>query len=190
MGYAIAEAARDAGHRVTLISGPVALAPPERVSIIPITRADEMLAAVLRTVPGCDVFVMCAAVCDYRPRNVHPIKLKKTGQPVSLDLVPTPDILATVARPARTFLAIGFAAETNELVVNAQKKLADKGCDLIIANDVSRDDIGLESEENEVTVFFRDGEKKEIPRGTKRNIARELVNFFLEVHQKRLTKKS
>jgi len=190
MGYAIAEAALASGHDVTLISGPVSLSPPERARFVSVTTSEEMFERVQRAIGDCDVFVMCAAVADYKPANFSPQKLKKENTPRSLELVPTRDILSAIARGPRSFLAIGFAAETNDVEENAQKKLRAKNCDLIIANDVSRAESGMESDENEVEIFFRNGERKKIACAPKKIIARELIKIISNTREKSLTKKT
>ena len=178
MGYAIAEAALEAGHDVVLISGPVNLDPPRGAHFISILTSDEMYNAVDRAVRDCDALVMCAAVADYRPQRVSTTKIKKHDQNLSLELVPTRDILGSLQNKDRQFLVVGFAAETNDLEANAQKKLHAKHCDIIVANDVSSSDSGMESDENEVTILFRSGEIKKIPRAPKNIIARALVKIF------------
>jgi phosphopantothenoylcysteine decarboxylase / phosphopantothenate---cysteine ligase len=177
MGYAVAEAAIEAGHTVTLVSGRVSLAAPAAAKLVSVTTAAEMLAAVNEHIVGADVLVMCAAVADYRPAQPSEQKIKKTGERLSLELILTPDILKSL--PAeRKFLVVGFAAETNDVENNAKKKLQAKHLDLIVANDVSRADIGMESANNEVTILFRDGKTKTIERTSKKNIARELVKII------------
>jgi phosphopantothenoylcysteine decarboxylase / phosphopantothenate---cysteine ligase len=177
MGYAIAEAAVVAGHAVTLISGRVNLDPPPEAKIMRITTAEEMYAAVLQQLTKIDVLVMCAAVADYRPAQFSQRKIKKEPGNLTLELVPTRDILGSLPRE-RNFLVVGFAAETNDVEKHATKKLHEKDLDLIVANDVSRSDIGMESAENEVTLLFRDGKTKTIARTSKKNIARELVKII------------
>jgi phosphopantothenoylcysteine decarboxylase/phosphopantothenate--cysteine ligase len=177
MGYALAEAAVEAGHSVVLISGRVNLAPPPSVRLIPVRTSDEMYDAVHQQLADCDVLIMCAAVADYKPAVVSAQKLKKTNRPVSLELVPTRDILASLPEP-RSFFAVGFAAETNDVENNAEKKLRDKRCDMIVANDISRPDLGMESADNEVTIFFRDDQPKKISRAPKKKIARELIKII------------
>ena len=189
MGYAIAEAALDAGHRVVLISGRVSLSAPADADLISVTTSDEMYEAVHARIPDCDVLIMCAAVADYKPATTATQKIKKQGQPLSLDLIPTRDILASLPRE-RNFLVVGFAAETEELERNAKNKLRDKNCDVIVANDVSRAEIGMESADNEVTLFFQNGEMKNISRASKKNIARELVKIISNIKEKSLTKKT
>jgi phosphopantothenoylcysteine decarboxylase / phosphopantothenate---cysteine ligase len=190
MGYAIAEAAIAAGHNVKLISGPASVAPPEGAQFISITTSDELHDEVHRAVRKCDVLVMCAAVSDYKPAKVEPRKSQKLKTPFALELIPTRDILASLSRDNRSYLVVGFAAETHDLETNAQKKLRAKNCDLIVANDVSQTDSGMESDENAVTIFFRNGESKTISRRSKNIIARELVKIISKMSQKCLTKKS
>jgi len=188
MGYTIAEAAIEAGHEVVLISGPVDVDRPRGVAVISISTSDEMLAAVRQHTSRCDILVMCAAVADYKPAKVSKNKIKKRGENISLELVPTCDILTSL--PAdRQYLVVGFAAETENLEANARKKLQEKNCDIVVANDVSRADSGMESDENEVTILFRDREIKNISHAPKKIVARELVKIFENVCEKRLTKK-
>jgi len=177
MGYAIAEAAAEAGHTVTLVSGRVHLTPPPTVNVVGVVTAEEMHTAVMDNVANQDVLVMCAAVADYRPVDYSTEKIKKQGGRISLELVRTPDILASLPRERKLFV-VGFAAETNDVESNAKKKLEQKNLDMIVANDVSRSDVGMESADNEVTIFFRDGKTKSIARTSKKNIARELVKII------------
>jgi phosphopantothenoylcysteine decarboxylase/phosphopantothenate--cysteine ligase len=190
MGYAIAEAAAEAGHHVTLISGPVNLAAPKAAELVSVLTSDEMYDAVHSHLPGADVVVMCAAVADYKPAKVSAHKIKKQNETLSLELIPTRDILAALGQKDRQFLLVGFAAETNDLEENARKKLREKNCDMIVANDVSEKNSAMESNENEVTVLFRNGENKKIARASKKNIACELVKIISNMREKCLTKKS
>ena len=189
MGYAMAEAAVEAGHGVVLISGPVNLTPPRAAQLISILTGDEMYDAVHRHVGDCDVLVMCAAVADYKPARVSAQKIKKRDESLSLELIPTRDVLASLPQD-RQFLAVGFAAETNNVEENARKKLRAKACDLVVANDVSDPNSGMETNENEVTIFFRGGEMKKISRAPKKILARELIKIFANEREKCLTKKS
>ena len=189
MGYAIAEAASEAGHDVILISGPVNLDPPRGAKFISVSTSDEMSAAVDRHVGDCDVVVMCAAIADYKPAKTSVQKIKKQNAPLALELVSTRDILASLGKQDRQYLLVGFAAETKNLEENAQKKLREKNCDAIVANDVSNADFGMESDENEVVIFFRNGEKEKISRDSKKNVARELVKKISNMREKCLTKK-
>lgn len=187
MGYAIAEAALDAGHDVILISGPVNLAPPRNTKFISVSTSDEMFAAVHQHADSSDICVLCAAVADYKPAEVSAVKIKKCTVQVSLELIPTRDILQSLGRREnRKFLLVGFAAETDHLEANATKKLREKNCDIIVANDAR---IGMETDENELLILFRDGETKEISRTPKTFLACELVKIFSNSQQKRLTKK-
>jgi phosphopantothenoylcysteine decarboxylase/phosphopantothenate--cysteine ligase len=190
MGYAIAEAALAAGHELVLISGPVSLPAPAGARTVSVVTSEQMLEAVHQHLPGCDVLVMCAAVADYKPTKASPQKIKKGAAGLILELVPTRDILSSIAAAGRNFLVVGFAAETNDLEENARKKLRDKNCDVVVGNDVSQLATGMESDENEVTIFFRDGEITRIPRAPKKNIARELVKIITNMREKCLTKKS
>ena len=187
MGYAIAEAALDAGYDVILISGPVNLAPPRDTKFISVSTSDEMFDAVHQHADSSNICVLCAAVADYKPAQVSPVKIKKCAAQVSLELVPTRDILQSLGlQEDRKFLLVGFAAETDHLEANASKKLREKNCDIIVANDAG---IAMETDENELLILFRDGETKKISRSSKRNLARELVKMFRNSQQKSLTKK-
>jgi len=179
MGYALARAAHRAGHEVTLISGPVALNPPEGVRLIPVTTSDEMADAVQTHLPGVDLVVLAAAVADFKPATVSLRKLKKRDGIPTIALVPTRDILATLgAMERRSFRLVGFAAETDDLAENATRKLREKRCDLIIANDVSVPGIGFEGDDNALTLFFADGRSLSLPRATKEALAKEIVSEF------------
>ncbi len=187
MGYAIAEAALEAGHDVILISGPVHLEPPRNIKFISVSTSDEMFDAVHQHADDADVCILCAAVADYKPAQVSPLKIKKRADGMSIELVATRDILESLGRQRdRTFLLVGFAAETDHIEENAARKLRQKNCDIIVANDAR---IGMESDENELVILFRDGEIKNFSRAPKRNLAHELVKIFLNSQQKRLTKK-
>ena len=188
MGYAIAKAAIDAGNEVVLISGPVDVDPPRGTELISVSTSDEMFDAVHRQTRHCDIIVMCAAVADYKPKHVSKTKIKKRDGNLSFDLIPTRDILASLPKN-RKYIVVGFAAETENVETNALKKLREKNCDIVVANDVSRADSGMESDENEVTILFCGGEIKKISRAPKKIVARELIKIFANVCEKRLTKK-
>jgi phosphopantothenoylcysteine decarboxylase/phosphopantothenate--cysteine ligase len=190
MGYAIAEAALAKKHEVTLISGPASIAAPRGAKNVSIITSDELHDAVHRALPECDVLVMCAAVSDYKPAARSNRKMKKRKSPFALKLIPTRDILASLPEGNRDYLVVGFAAETHDLKRNAQRKLRAKNCDAIVANDVSGSETGMESDENEVTVFFRNGDSRKISRASKKIIARELVKIISKMMEKSLTKKS
>jgi phosphopantothenoylcysteine decarboxylase/phosphopantothenate--cysteine ligase len=191
MGYAIAEAALAEGHDVTLISGPVNFEAPHDAKLISVSTSDEMFEAAHRHADQFDICVLCAAVADYKMANVSSTKIKKRGEKFSLELVPTRDILDSLGhRQDRQFLLVGFAAETDHLEENAANKLRAKNCDIIVANDVSRADSGIESDVNEVIILFRNGEREKISRAQKKNIARELVKIFLDFATKTFDKKN
>ncbi len=180
-GYAIARAARAAGARVTLVTGPTALLRPQGVEFVTVETAREMLAAVEAALPA-DVFVAAAAVADWRVETPEGQKLKKTAQgPPALKLLENPDILATVAKKAmgRPQVVVGFAAETGHVVEYGRKKLASKNCDLIVANDVGEDARVFGGDENEV-VLIADGEVTPWPRMSKDEVARKLVRLLVE----------
>ena len=190
MGYAIAEAAVAAGHEVKLISGPVSIARPAGMQFISITTSDELHQEVHRAIRACDVLVMCAAVADYKPEKTESRKMKKQKTPFALELIPTRDILASLSKGDRAFLVVGFAAETHDLKRNARRKLREKNCDVIVANNVSKPGVGMESDVNAVTIFRQSGESKKISRRSKKIIARELVKIISKMSEKRLTKKA
>src|SRR5690606_10703679 len=182
MGFALAEAAVEAGAKVTLISGPVHLPTPDRVNRIDVVSARDMLAACEAAMP-CDLLIAAAAVADYRPEVVAPHKMKKdptSGEGLLLQLVRNPDILATLAsRPDRPF-SVGFAAETENLLEYASRKLKDKNLDLIVANDVANPSIGFNSEENAITVIDRDLGQTSFAQTSKGKIARQLIAFIAD----------
>jgi len=191
MGYAIAEAALDAGHDVILISGPVNLTPLRAAKSVLVSTSDEMFDAVHRHADECDVCILCAAVADYKPANVSPTKIKKRDERFSLELIRTRDILDSLARqPHRQFLLVGFAAETDHVEENAAQKLRKKNCDIIVANDVSTAKSGMESDVNEVTILFGNGDRQRISRAPKKIIARELVKVFANSARKMFDKKN
>ena len=191
MGYAIAEAALTEGHDATLISGPAVVEPPRNANLIPVSTSDEMFEAVHRYADKCDICVLCAAVADYKPANVSSTKIKKRGAKFSLELIPTRDILDSLGQKQdRQFVLVGFAAETNHVEENAAKKLRAKSCDIIVANDVSGADSGMESDVNEVIILFRNGEKTRISGAPKKTIARELVKIFSNFATKTFDKKN
>jgi phosphopantothenoylcysteine decarboxylase/phosphopantothenate--cysteine ligase len=185
MGYALAAAALEAGHAVTLISGPVCIAPPQGAALHRVTTADEMAGAAQACMDaGCDAFIMCAAVADFKPREARARKIKKRDGLASIELAPTRDILATISRDDRVIVG-GFAAESEDLAQNAQKKLREKRCDFICANDITRMNTGFDADENEVTIFFRDGSQRHFSRDSKLNIARAIVKICAQLAEKR-----
>ena len=174
MGFAIAGAAAMAGARVTLVSGPVSLQTPAQVKQISVTSAREMHQSVMACIAESDIFIGCAAVADYRPEQCASQKIKKTADRLDIHMVRNEDIIAQVAaRKPRPF-TVGFAAETSELIANARDKLQRKGLDLVIANDVAREDIGFGSDFNEVSVVSHDGVRV-LPLQSKDQVARMLI---------------
>ena len=191
MGYAIAEAALDAGHDVILISGPVNLVPPDEATFVGVSTSDEMFDAVHRHADKCDMCVMCAAVADYKPAKVSTTKIKKSREKVSLELIPTRDVLDSLGhRQDRQFLVVGFAAETSDVEENAGRKLREKNCDIVVANDVSGADSGMESDANEVIILSKNGGREKISRAPKKIIARELIKIFSKSATKMFDKKN
>jgi phosphopantothenoylcysteine decarboxylase/phosphopantothenate--cysteine ligase len=184
MGFALAEACIAAGAHVTLISGPVHIATPDRVQRTNVTSALDMLEASQQAVAnGCDLFIATAAVADYRPASIAEQKIKKQGDIISIELVKNPDIVATIAQlPNRPFV-LGFAAETERVEDYARAKLHAKKLDIIACNDVSRADIGFQSDDNAMTVFWRDGQLK-LEKASKTQIARELVALCAQLLMK------
>jgi len=174
MGYAIAAAAAEAGARVILISGPVALTLPERVETVPVVSAQDMFEAVHARIDQIDLFIGVAAVADYRPVSVAPHKLKKTADSMNLELVRNPDILASVAALPSAPFTVGFAAETRDLETAARNKLNDKRVDLICANRVGGHEGGFGAEENRLLLVDRDG-TTELPLAAKSRLARDLI---------------
>jgi phosphopantothenoylcysteine decarboxylase/phosphopantothenate--cysteine ligase len=173
MGYAVARAASEAGAAVTLVSGPVALPVPEHVRHIAVDSALQMHDAVLADVADTDIFIAAAAVADYRCATPAAHKLKKRDAVLALELVRTPDILATVAALARPPFTVGFAAETEALRANAQQKLRDKKLDMIAANQVGPG-LGIDTEDNELQVYWDDGSRT-LERASKEQLARRLI---------------
>jgi len=180
MGFALACEAAAMGARVTLVAGPVSLATPASVRRVDVRRAAQMRDAVLAALPGQDVYISAAAIADYMPAETRGQKIKKTEQSLTLELVRTPDVLSEVAgHPQRPRVVVGFAAETNDVEKHAQEKLQRKGLDMIAANDVSAAGIGFECEDNALVVFSA-GDRRSIPRGPKRQVARGLLLLIAE----------
>ena len=159
MGYAMAGAAKQRGAEVTLVSGPTALMPPQGVKVCQIKTAEEMRHAVFEHCKDCDVIIKAAAVSDYRPSQIAQQKIKKGADSLSVELVKNPDILAELGSTKKDSpcILIGFAAETEDLIANAKEKIRAKNLDMIVANDVSRDDAGFETDTNIVKIIYEDG---------------------------------
>lgn len=179
MGFALAAAAADAGAQVTLISGPVNLATPDRVARINVSSAQDMYDASLDGLESCDIFIACAAVADYRPSEAVAQKIKKSADTMTLSLVRNPDIVATVAsHPQRPF-TVGFAAETQDVVTYARDKLQRKNLDMIIANDVTSSDTGFNSDDNQVVALWNSGEQA-FDTMSKAQLSRQLIALIAD----------
>lgn len=181
MGFALARVARRFGAEVTLVTGPSALADPYFMKTVRVRSTEEMQKAVERESSDADAVLMCAAVADFRAAAVAPSKIKKDGGGWKLELTPTVDILDGLGRNKGQRILVGFAAETGDIEQNAIAKMRKKNLDAIVANDVSRTDIGFESDDNEVRIFFADGEVRELPLTTKEGIA---VGVWLALSRK------
>ena len=189
MGFALAQAAREAGAAVTLIAGPCTLATPADVTRIDVETAAEMLAAVQQHTRQCDIFIATAAVADYRVENIAAQKIKKHDEHLTLDLVRNPDILASVASSTTRPFVFGFAAETEALEDHARAKLKNKQLDMIAANDVASKDIGFGNEYNALQVFWQDGQQS-LPRARKTTIAKQLIGLIAHHYNKKQHEKN
>lgn len=181
MGYSLAEAANLRGARVVLVSGPVNLSPPENVELVQVQTAAEMHSAVMAHLDEASIVIKAAAVADYHVSDVPRQKVKKTAMRLSLELDPTPDILAEIGRRKGDRLLIGFAAETENLIAEARRKMETKNCDMIVGNLVSQDGIGFESDQNEVVMVMRTGETSTLPMAPKRRIADQILDQALKL---------
>lgn len=191
MGYAIAEAARDRGARVTLISGPTALPRPEGVAFVAVESVQEMFDAVMEHLPQSDIVVKSAAVSDYRPKTVQAHKMKKGDGPFVLELDKAPDILKTIGERKTKQFVVGFAAETQDVLLHAQSKLERKNLDMIVANNVLLEGAGMGSDTNIVTLLTRDGEQLALEKLSKRAVADKLFDaVLLKLQQKPLSELS
>ncbi|HEV8412948.1 MAG TPA: bifunctional phosphopantothenoylcysteine decarboxylase/phosphopantothenate--cysteine ligase CoaBC [Bryobacteraceae bacterium] len=181
MGYALAQAAAERGARVILVSGPVTLPAPARVELIPVRTAVEMRQAVMDHLEPATMVIKAAAVADYHRANPPRQKVKKTAARMSLELDPTPDILAEVGRKKGDRLLVGFAAETENLIEEARRKMQSKNCDMVVANLVSQPGIGFESDENEVTLVLRTGETIPVERTSKIIVAHRIFDQMMKL---------
>ncbi len=181
MGYAIAEAALRRGARVLLVSGPTAIAAPAAAELTRVKTAEEMLAAVLKLLPQSTVVIKTAAVADFRPKAAAIQKIKRKGE-MTLELEPTADILAEVARRKTFQIVIGFAAETENVLENARKKLASKSLDAIVVNDISREGVGFDSERNAVTIISP-SEAVEVPETSKWEVAQRVLDQAVKLRK-------
>ena len=183
MGYALAEAALRRGARVVLISGPTAMKPPGAAEVLTIETAEEMRQAVLSRLGEATIVIKAAAVADYKPKQRSQQKIKRKGA-LSLELEPTSDILAEVASKRGSQIVVGFAAETENVLENAHRKLASKSIDAIVVNDVSRKGIGMDSERNAVTIITP-AEAIDVPETTKWEVAHRVLDAVVRIRQQR-----
>jgi phosphopantothenoylcysteine decarboxylase / phosphopantothenate---cysteine ligase len=181
MGYALAEEAAARGARVILVSGPVHLPEPQGSQVVKVRTAAEMRDAVMAHLQPSTIVIKAAAVADYHLADVPRQKLKKTPARVSLDLDPTPDILAEVGKKKGDRLLIGFAAETQNMVEEAKRKLAAKNCDMVVGNVVAKEGTGFEADENEVTLVTRTGGVIHLERASKRKIASQILDQVMKL---------
>jgi phosphopantothenoylcysteine decarboxylase/phosphopantothenate--cysteine ligase len=181
MGYALAENAANRGARVILVSGPVNLPAPNGVELIRVRSAREMREAVINHVEAATIIIKSAAVADYYMENTPTQKVKKMAMRMSIELSPTPDILAEVGKIKGERLLIGFAAETEDLIPEARRKLENKNADMIVANLVNQEGIGFESDQNEVVLVTRSFEPIKLPKATKRDLAGTIIDHALKL---------
>ena len=173
MGYALAEAARDRGAAVSVITAPVSLPEPVGIDVVPVKTAAGIKEAVAKVVAQADALIMAAAVADYQPKKVAEAKIKKETASLTLELIRTPDILAEVKG---NFIKVGFAAESEDMVANARRKLESKQLDLIVANDITDPTGGFDSDTNQVTLIDRDGKVESLPLLSKREVADKILD--------------
>ena len=184
MGYALAEAAARRGARVLLVTGPTSIMPPDAAEVVRVETTEQMREAVLRLFSQSTILIKTAAVSDYRPKLAVGQKLKRTG-PLSLELEPTTDILAELASRKTGQVIVGFAAETENILENARKKLAKKALDAIVVNDVSRDGVGFDSDRNAVTILT-DHDMVEVPETTKWEVAQRVLDQVVKLRRVRV----
>jgi len=185
MGYAIAEAAIRRGAHVILVSGPVDVRAPEGADWIPVRTTEEMRRAVQERAGEASIVIMAAAVADYRPAATQTNKIKRGGERLTLELEPTPDILAELSAKRGNRLIVGFAAETERVAENARAKLTRKGADMIVANDVTQEGAGFDTDTNIVTLFLRDGREIPLPKLTKLEVAHRILDTALDLQHSR-----
>jgi phosphopantothenoylcysteine decarboxylase/phosphopantothenate--cysteine ligase len=187
MGYALAEAAHRRGARVILVSGPTDRKIPEGVDWVPVRSAEEMRRAVIDRARESNIAVLAAAVADYRPAAMEKKKIKRGEASFTLELEPTPDILAELGRERAQSngrrVLVGFAAETESVAENARQKLARKGADIIVANDVTQEGAGFDTDTNIVTLFIHDGREIPLPKMNKLVVANHILDHVLEIQR-------
>jgi phosphopantothenoylcysteine decarboxylase/phosphopantothenate--cysteine ligase len=184
MGYALADAAQRRGAHVILVSGPTDLQAPAGVDWVPVRTTEEMRASVRERFREAGIVIKTAAVADYRPAAAQANKLKRGSQHITLELEPTPDILAELGREKGSRVLVGFAAETDHLAENAREKLERKGADMIVANDVTQEGAGFDTDTNVVTLFLRGGREIPLPKMAKFDVANRILDHVLELRQR------
>ncbi|HHV63901.1 MAG TPA: bifunctional phosphopantothenoylcysteine decarboxylase/phosphopantothenate--cysteine ligase CoaBC [Peptococcaceae bacterium] len=189
MGYAIASAFAEAGADVTLVSAPTALQPPVGVKVINVLTAEDMYREVLKLYKDQDIVIKAAAVADYRPQICKEQKIKKSGENLVLELVPNPDILAALGEQKEHQFLVGFAAETENILHNGLEKMRKKKANMLVVNDVTKPGAGFGTDTNIVSFLFEDGTRKDLPRMSKLEIARELVKEIAALKKEKDTKK-
>jgi phosphopantothenoylcysteine decarboxylase/phosphopantothenate--cysteine ligase len=185
MGYAVAREAARRGAAVKLVSGPVTLEKPDKVEIINVVTAKEMHKAVLDNYKDCNVLVMAAAVADYRSTRISEKKIKKTGDNLVLELVKNPDIAKDMGKLKGDRIMVGFSAETDNLINNAKSKLESKNFDMIVANDVTKEGAGFNTDTNIVTFIKKDYSMRELPIMSKEAVAGEMLNEIMGIMNSR-----
>ncbi len=183
MGYALAEAANRRGAHVVLVSGPTDLKIPDGVDWIPVRSTEEMHHAVRERAASANIVIMAAAVSDYRPAAQQDKKLKRGEGSFTLQLEPTPDILAELGREKHDQILVGFAAETHSVAENARGKLERKAADMIVANDVTQEGAGFDTDTNIVTLYLRDGREIPLPKMSKFDVANQILDRVLEIQK-------
>jgi phosphopantothenoylcysteine decarboxylase/phosphopantothenate--cysteine ligase len=181
MGFAIARALKRRGADVTLVTGPTAVSLPGGVKCVKVKTAEQMALEVDKCFEDMDIIIKSAAVADYRPKQVSSAKIKKKGSGIVLDLEKTSDILADLGKKKGKRILVGFAAETENLLANAEEKLKKKNLDMIVANDISRSDVGFGAEDNQVTLVLRDGTSESLPKMRKDEVADVLLDRILSL---------
>jgi len=183
MGYALAEAALNMGAKVILVSGPVSLTPPKGAAMVQVQTAEEMRANVVENLAKSTIVIKAAAVADYRPKQVSKQKIKRKND-MTVELEPTVDIVAEISKRRKHQIIVGFAAETENVMENARKKLASKRLDAIVVNDVSQPGIGFDSDRNAVTIITADG-TSQVPEASKKQIAESILRFIVSLKHSR-----
>jgi len=181
MGFALAEAARDFGGEVSLVTGPVALNDPHGVETVRVETTEEMFKAVKKRFGKADILIMSAAPADFRPSEIAKFKIKKGGKNLSLSLQPTIDILKSLKeKRKKKQVVVGFALETDRALENASAKLKSKGLDLIVLNSME-DGTPFDSDTNKVTLLYTDGRKEDLGRSDKKSLAHDLIQRILDI---------